>query len=316
VSVYQLVRPDNFRDVVGNSATVGALTVLVKQKTHSHCILLSGPSGCGKTTLARILAKEFGSTTNSTITLNGNNTRGIETIREMSSNAHLMGMGSSTKTYIIDESHQLTKTAQEGLLDIIEDNPSHCYFILCTTEPENLIKTVRNRCSEYTVDILSSGEIMQVLKPAVAKLNIKIHEDILEVISLTCGGSSRVALVQLEQVMGIDDVGTAIDLLEKGTERDAKVLDLLKLLIMAPEMRLKKWERIIKVFSLIDDNPEKIRRAILTFLFNKLRGTDNEEIAKDITYLLKLFSVSTYYSGKAGLGALVARACFERRFGT
>jgi hypothetical protein len=157
---------------------------------------------------------------------------------------------------------------------------------------------------------------MQVLKPAVAKLNIKIHEDILEVISLTCGGSSRVALVQLEQVMGIDDVGTAIDLLEKGTERDAKVLDLLKLLIMAPEMRLKKWERIIKVFSLIDDNPEKIRRAILTFLFNKLRGTDNEEIAKDITYLLKLFSVSTYYSGKAGLGALVARACFERRFGT
>jgi len=31
----------------------------------------------------------------------------------------------------------------------------------------------------------------------------------------------------------------------------------------------------------------------------------------DITHLLRIFSISTYYGKKSQLGSLVARACFE-----
>jgi len=311
--IYQLVRPENFDEIVGNAATIGVLKGIFRQSSdkHPHTILLYGPSGCGKTTIARILAKQFGSNEQSIFELNAANTRGIDTIREITVNAHLLGMGSTTKTYILDESHQLTNAAQEALLKIIEDNPSHCYFILCTTEPQNLLKTIRNRCSEYEVNLLSSGEILELLINTVKKLNIVINHEILEGISYTAEGCPRTALVQLEQVIDIKDVDEALEFLVKGTEKDANVIDLCKLLLMAPEYREKKWKRIIEIYSLLEDDSEKIRRSILTFLFNKLKKIDNVKDAKDITKLLQIFSTSVFYGGKSQLGALVARACFE-----
>ena len=311
--LYQLVRPTKLEEIVGNSATIGALKGLIRQSSdkRSHAILFYGPSGCGKTTIARILAKEFGSNEQGIIELNAANTRGIDTIREVAVNAHLLGLGSSTKTYIFDEAHQITSIAQEALLKIIEDNPPHCYFIFCTTEPQKIIKTVRNRCSEYEVDQLDSDRIQKLLQKVIKRLDITVDSQIVEGISYTCKGCPRTALVQLEQVVDIKDVDKALELLVKGTERDANVIDLCKLLLMAPEMRRKKWKQIITTFDVINEDSEKVRRSILTFLFNKLKKYDDVEDAKDITHLLTIFSQSVYYGGKSQLGSLIARACFE-----
>jgi len=313
MSLYQEIRPDNFDDVVGNSATIGALRSMLRKPatSRSHAILIKGPSGCGKTTIARILANEFGSNEDSTIELNAANTNGIDTIRKIDRNAYLIGLGGLNKTYIFDESHELTGKAQEALLKIIEDNPPHCYFVFCTTNPESLIKTVRNRCAEYEVGLLRKDEITEVLKRACKKVDLDVLPGIIEAIPLTCDGSPRAALVSLEQVAGIDNIDEALELIVSGTERDATVLDLLKLLVMAPEQRRKKWKRIIETFAAIDVDSEVIRRSILTFLFNKLKKYDSVEDTKDITHLLRIFSQSSYYGGKSQLGALIARACFE-----
>lgn len=311
--LYQEIRPDNFDDIVGNSIVIGALRSMLRKPSAArpHAILLKGPFGCGKTTIARILAKEFGSNDDSTFKIHANNTNGIETIREISNNAHLIGLGGRVKTYIIDESHELTSRAQEGLLDITEDNPPHCYFIFCTTNPEAITKGVRDRCTDYEVKLLLDSEIIEVLKRACKVKDLDVSPDILEAISYTCEGSARAALVSLEQVAGIENIDDAFELLVRGTEKDATVIDLLKLLAMAPEQRRKKWQRIIKTFDAIDENSEVIRRSILTFLYNKMKKYDNVEDALDITHLLRIFSVNTFYGKKSALGALIARACFE-----
>jgi len=313
MSLYQEVRPDNFNDVVGNSTTIGALRSMLRKpsESRSHAILLKGPSGCGKTTIARILAKEFGSNKDSMFELNAANTNGIDTVREIAKNSHLMGLGSNAKTYIFDESHELTGKAQEALLKTIEDNPPHCYFIFCTTNPENIIKTIRNRCTEYEVELIRPKEVIEVLKSACEKKSLNVSSDVLEAISLTCDGSPRAALVSLEQVAEIKETVEALELLVSGTERDATVLDLLKLLVMAPDVRRKKWKQIIMTFDAITEDSEKVRRSILTFLYNKLKKYDEVQDAMDIAHLLKIFSINTYYGGKSLLGALVARACFE-----
>lgn len=313
MSLYQEIRPKKFEDIVGNSITIGALRGMLRKPadSQSHAILLKGPSGCGKTTLARILASEFGSNEDSIFELNAANTNGIDTVREIARNSHLIGLGGNAKTYIFDESHELTGKAQEALLKTIEDNPSHCYFIFCTTNPESIIKTIRNRCTEYEVGFLRQNEIMEVLKQACGKKNLDVSSDIIEAISLICDGSPRAALVSLEQVEGVENIDEALELLVSGTERDASVLYLLKLLVMGPEVRRRKWKQIITTFDAIDEDSERIRRSILTFLYNKLKKYDDVKDALDITHLLKIFSFSTFYGKKSQLGSLVARACFE-----
>jgi len=313
MSLYQEIRPTDLDDIVGNSAVVGALRGMLRKSSDSrpHTILLKGPSGCGKTTIARILAAEFGSTLNTIIEYNAANTRGIETIRELDSNIHLCGLGGKVKTYIIDECAQLTGAAQEAFLKTLEDSPVHCYFILCTTNPERVIKTVRNRCTEYAVNLLQDAELFQVLKKTCEKKDLEVSQDIIDAIVYTCDGSPRAALVALEQVVGIESVDEALELLVSGTERDASVLDLLLLLVMAPAVRRKKWKKIIMTFDAIQEDSERIRRAIMTFLYNKLKKQNDVQDALDIAHLLKIFSENTFYGGKGQMGALIARACFE-----
>lgn len=313
MSLYQAVRPDSLDDIVGNSATIGGLKSQLRKgpSARAHVLIFKGPSGCGKTTLARIFAKEVGSSKESTIEYNAANTNGIETAREVARTAHLMGLGAKVKTYLFDESHELTGKAQEALLKVLEDGPEHCYFIFCTTNPEKLISTIHSRATEFIVETLCRDEIKEVLYRVCDKENLKVSDDIIEAIILTCEGSPRVALVSLELVSEIEEVDIALELLVNGTEKDRQVLDLLKLLVMYPDQRKKKCQRILQTYNAISLNSEVIRQSISTFLFNKMVKCTSDEDRKDMAHLILIFSENTFYGKKSKLGALIVRACYE-----
>jgi DNA polymerase III gamma/tau subunit len=312
MGLYQQIRPKTLSEVVGNHATLSALEKMLKGTSaqRPHSILLHGPSGCGKTTIGRILASEFGSNEESIIEINAANTRGIDSVRDIQSNAHLSTLGGGVKTYIIDESHQLTPAAQEAFLKVLEDYPPNTYFIFCTTEPKGIILTIRNRCTAYEVSKLPTSKILEVLEQACEKSSITVDHQILEAVAATSDGSPRAAIVALEAVKDIDDLDTAIQFLLRNTENDPDIIDLCRMMYAAPDVRRSNWRQILQIFNGLGDNPEQVRKAILTYMYNKLVTCDSESEALDLAWLINIFSYSVYYGNRAQLGSMVAKACF------
>jgi len=312
MSLYRRVRPTSLDEIVGNDSVIAGLKRWLKDPNRNHAILLHGPFGCGKTTIARILARELGADDNSIFELNAANTRGIDTTREIASTADLVALGGKTKVYIVDESHELTNNAQQNFLKITEEAPEHCYFIFCTTDAQNLNKGLRQRCSEFPVTLLSREQIVQVLESACRKGGLNVDSSIIEAISYACEGAPREALVQLEMVAGISDVDEALDIIVKGTKDDSRVIDLCRIMVAGPAIRRKKWKLAVDILSDIEEDNERIRRSILSFLFSYLRRLDKDDvdIAMDVVKVVDIFSTNTYYGGKAQLCGLVLKACF------
>ena len=309
--LYQKVRPNNIIDIIGNDSVVKAVQQLFNQTKRPHSFILKGPSGCGKTTLALIIAAGFDCKSENIIKLNVANVNGIDAMRRITNEAHTYGMGGGNKVYILDEAHQLTKDAQNEMLEILEFYPNHCYFILCTTKVTGIIKTVRNRCTEYELNKLTEEETKTLLNNVCELEKLEIDQDLIEAIACTCDGSPRAALVSLEQIIGTENIDEALELLVKGTTKDTNILDLCKLLTMDPKLRHQKWQKIIRTFNTIKVEPEIIRKSIMTFTYNKLVRCEKVEVAIDYEHLLRIFSVSTFYGGKSAMGALVAKACLS-----
>jgi DNA polymerase-3 subunit gamma/tau len=138
--LYLKHRPSLFKQVIGQDDAVNVLQQLLKGDRFPHALLLSGPSGCGKTTLARICRDKLECTGADFQELNGADTRGIDTIREIRSHLNLRPMHGKCRIWYIDEAHKLSNDAQNALLKMLEDTPTTAYFMLATTEPNKLIK--------------------------------------------------------------------------------------------------------------------------------------------------------------------------------
>lgn len=79
----------------------------------------------------------------------GNQNRNIQIdqIRAMGADAYVLPNEASGKVYIIEEAETMNESAQNAALKLFEEPPAGVCFILCTTNPEKLLVTVRSRCA-------------------------------------------------------------------------------------------------------------------------------------------------------------------------
>ena len=322
--LYQEVRPSSFDEVVGNKTTISALKKVLcrKPKDRPHVFLFSGPTGCGKTTIARILAKELGCSISNTCELNAANTRGIDTTREISEFIQRLNFDVGSRCFIFDECHELTASAQEALLKILEDTPENCYFIFCTTEPKSLIPTIRNRCTEYEVCKIGVRQIEELLDHVCTITGIVVPtgivdgvqttpQDLISGIAANSDGSPRTAIVLLEKILGLT-VEEAIEILSMSSDSENTIQDLCKLLIQSPELRIKNFSKIMETFDKINEDSERIRKYIMVFLAGKMSSFASKnkiDECRDIKHLMEVFSENTYYGGKSHLCTTIAKAC-------
>jgi DNA polymerase-3 subunit gamma/tau len=197
---YKKHRPKSFSDVIGQEQATNPLQKMLKSNRLPHTILLCGPKGCGKTTLGRIIRKKLNCSKWDFAEVNCANKRGVDTIREIEHKAHILPMKGKTRIWLMDECHMLTGEASNAFLKILEDTPSHVYFILCTTDPQKLIATIRSRCMTFPIHSLDSDSIRAIVKSVCTKESLKLSKAVSDKIISLSDDSARNALVFLDKI--------------------------------------------------------------------------------------------------------------------
>ena len=288
--------------MVGQPEAVKILEGLIKSKRIPHAIMFTGPSGCGKTTLARIIKSHLEVADIDFTDLNCADFRGVDKVREIRTSMVHAPLGGKARVWLIDEAHQLTKDAQNAMLKMLEDTPRHVYFMLCTTEPTKLLTTIKTRCTEVKVKPISQQDLYELVR-SVSVTESEGHfdpsEEVLEKIAEIAEGSARSALVLLEKIYGIEGEDDQLLVLEK-SDHKSQSIEIARALLN----QKTQWSDMAKILKEVDDQPERIRRMILTYMKNVLLGGKKNNRA---FLILQAFRDNFFDSEMAGLVA----ACYE-----
>ncbi len=295
--LYRRYRPARWADMIGQESAVNILRGFIGVKKLPHAILLSGPAGCGKTTLARLVRVKYGCSDSDCEERNCADLRGIDPVRDIIQRCGLSPMvKGSPKFWILDEVGLLTREAMSALLKPLEEPPSHVYFILCTTDPSKLLKTIISRCTEVKVSPICLSDLKTlVLKiwdlEAKASRNEKVASRIAEV----ADGSARKALELLNRVLQIKGEESQLQAVLSDSVKQASE-SIARLLLD----RKTSWKQLIPVLKGIDsDEAESTRQQVLGYASAVMLNPASDHTRAYL--LIEAFGQNYYTTGKAGL---------------
>jgi DNA polymerase III delta prime subunit len=255
-------RPREFADVIGQDSAVSTLEKLLEKNTLPHALMFVGPSGCGKTTLARIVARKVGCHKNDLQEKNCAIDRGIELVREIRKCLMLKPIAGDCRVYILDEYHQLTEPSQQSLLKMLEEAPSHVYFCLATTDPHDLLSTIRTRCTDIRVASLADHKMEELLQAVCRRAKLDVPEAVLGRIVSTVDGSPRKALVVLQQIAHLESEEIQLQAVEDQDYREDGIK--VARALFDPSTDWKKMSTILKALKPKTD-AEGLRYLVLGY---------------------------------------------------
>jgi len=287
--LYRKYRPQNFSDVIGQQHVVKTLVNSIEGKNISHAYLFSGPRGSGKTSIARIFAKAINcenpknaepcNKCNSCleimqgksidlIEIDAASHTGVDDIRELTEGIKFAPVKSKYKVFIIDECHQLSKSAANALLKTLEEPPAHAIFLLATTEAHKMISTITSRCQRFDFKKLQIAEIIEKLEKISKKENVKFDKSALSLIALNARGSFRDAESLLDKCFSFTGSGG-----ELKTENIKELLGIVE---------------VGQVANFIDNLISKNTKNAVFELNNMIdKGIDLQEFSKTLVFYLR-----------------------------
>ncbi len=221
-------RPQRFSDVIGQDHVTRTLGNALEQDRIAHGYIFSGHRGIGKTTIARILAmalncrRTIGSPERPTyepcgtcesceevragnavdvIEIDAATNRGIVEIRELRDAARYRPARDRYKIYILDEAHQIADAAFNALLKTLEEPTDHVVFMMATTQPEDILQTIRSRCQHFSFHAVRFDAILAQLRTIAADEQVSAEDEALGLLAEAGDGSMRDALSIMDQAI-------------------------------------------------------------------------------------------------------------------
>lgn len=209
------LRPESLGEYVGQTHLLGKGKVLRRliESDQISSMILWGPPGTGKTTLARIIANR----THSAFIDFSAVTSGIKEIREVMQQAeHNRRYGERTIVFV-DEIHRFNKAQQDAFLPFVEKGS--IVLIGATTENPSfeINGALLSRCKVFVLQALKTDELKELLVRALrdekgfGDRDIRMDEELLDMIAVFANGDARNALSTLEMVVlngELDNQGT------------------------------------------------------------------------------------------------------------
>lgn len=235
ISSYNLgaqYRPRNLDDFVGQDEATSVVKGWIKQKRFPQTILIHGQTGSGKTTLAKILArvvncatmdacgkcsycKHDDSNLPDVLEINAGLNGKVEDIAEIL-RAAKQAPRFRRRIILVDESHLLSDKAESNLLVPTETPHPHTMWIFCTTDPEKMKSTMKNRCTQISIrpvpeDVIAK-RLMQICKlENIAVKDKDAAKGALKAIASLSEGQMRFALSQLDALLSAVASGKKFD---------------------------------------------------------------------------------------------------------
>lgn len=300
VELYHKYRPKTFKEVRGQDEAVESLRQMLRRGTLPHFLVLTGGSGVGKTTIARILADKLGATDFREI--NAASTRGIDTIREILEVSRYAPIDGGFRVWLVDESHSLTHDAMSASLKLLEDYPTRDYFVFATTRPDKIIATIMSRACVLNLKPLDPESMSSLVMTVASTEGFDLSPDLRDSIVEAAQGGARKALTLLHGVMGVEEEGKRLALIQC-PEGERQAIEVYRGLMNPGK---GGWKDMQKILLSITEESETVRQIVLSSCnTTMLRGRPSD--AGRAAAIIDVFAFPFHDSGKAGL----TKACWD-----
>jgi len=308
-------RPGTFGAFAGQRPSVAVLFRMALNGTIPNALLLHGERGCGKTSMARVVAKALNchakpgkasewpcdacpsclavaaGTSPDVTEIDAASHGNVADVRELVLQASY-GTAGKYRVYIVDEAHGISLAGFEELLKPLEEPSSgQVVFIFCSTRPDKIPQTVRDRCHRFSFTPLTPDVIRRRLEEICAAEDFAAEPELLAAIAEAADGGLRDAIMQLDQLASVG-ITTAAMWRQLTGQRD-----------FAPELLQAAASA---------DYP-----ALFAVLDAALAGGDPGRVAAQLIRTLSDVLVLTVPGGKTGHAgqALAARTALAERLG-
>ena len=140
--------------MIGQTQNLEIIEKWINNKSIPRFIIIEGEEGSGKLTLAKYIANKL----NSECAIVGNS---INDIREVINSSYMIN---NTTCYIIRDGQELSASAKNSLLKIVEEPPNKVYFIMTLNSLSNMLETIKSRATILKMFPYTKEELHQCTK--------------------------------------------------------------------------------------------------------------------------------------------------------
>ncbi|WVZ68948.1 hypothetical protein U9M48_017819 [Paspalum notatum var. saurae] len=265
-SLTQKFAPKTFKDVVGQSLVVQALSNAILRRKIGLVYVFYGPHGTGKTSCARVFAKALNclspehprpcDSCTSCIAHNLGKSRSLmeigpvgnidmDGIVDVLDNVMLSPAPSHYRVFIFDDCDTLPADTWSLISKVVDRAPRRVVFILVSPNLE-LPHIILSRCQKFFFPKLRECEIVNTLQWICTSESLDVDKDALKLIASRSDGSLRDAEMTLDQLSLLGQ-RISLSLVQElvGLVSDDKLVDLLDLALSADTVNTVKTLRDI-----------------------------------------------------------------------